>query len=67
MSRRYDKVTIRVDYTEDFAPVAAGKWAGGLNISWQFLPIDTREERLATLLRWWNEDNTPAYTNLDIG
>ncbi len=67
MSRRYDKVSIRLDYTEDFAPVAAGQWAGGLNLSWQFLPIDTREERLAILLKWWREDHPlPEYANLDI-
>lgn len=56
-----------MDYTEDFAPVANGTWGGGLNLSWQFLPIDKREERIATLLRWWHEDNTPTEVNLDIG
>jgi len=67
VSRRYDRVSIRMDYSEDFAPVANGTWGGGLNLSWQFLPIDKREDRLAVLLRWWTEDNTPAEANLDIG
>lgn len=67
MSRRYDRIAIRMDYSEDFAPVASGTWGGGLNLSWQFIPIDKREERLQTLIRWWHEDNTPASVNLDIG
>lgn len=67
MSRRYDKIVVRMEYTEDFSSAAPGMWAGGKHLSWQFLPLDTREERIATLLRWWHEDNTPAYTNLDIG
>lgn len=67
MGLRYDKVSLRLDYTDDFSAAAPGMWAGGKHLSWQFLPIDKREERLITLLRWWNEDNTPESVNLDIG
>lgn len=65
MSRRYDLVQIRIPYSEDFAGTP-GHWADRA-LSWQFLPIDTRAERLKVLLRWWAEDNTPAEANLDIG
>ena len=63
MSVRYDRVSIRMDYSEDFGPANPRN----ANVSWQFLPIDKRQERLATLLRWWHEDNTPASVDLDIG
>lgn len=60
--RRFDRVSVRLDYTEGFAPVQNGTHAGALHYSWQFLPVDTREERLAVLLKWWAEDHQEGPT-----
>lgn len=62
MSVRYDRIAIRMEYTDDFGSLPSSKSA----VTWQFLPIDKREARLAILLKWWHEDNTPAEANLDI-
>lgn len=66
MSRRYDRVTIHAEYQEDFSSPTPGM-QGKRAITWAFLPIDKKAERLAILWRWWAEDNTPESVNLDIG
>lgn len=55
MSIRYDKVTIHMEYSEDFSAPAPGM-QGRRNVTWAFLPIDKKAERIATLIRWNAED-----------
>jgi hypothetical protein len=55
MSLRYDRVTISMEYSADFSAPAPGM-QGRRNVTWAFLPIDKKAERLATLLRWNAED-----------
>ena len=67
MSRRYDRVTIHAEYTEDFSAPAPGM-QGKRALTWAFLPIDKREERINTLLRWYEEDHPlPQSIMVDIG
>lgn len=67
MSRRYDRIAISMEYSEDFSSPAPGM-QGRRNVTWAFLPIAEKEERLRTLYRWYEEDNPlPQSITVDIG
>jgi len=57
LSVRYDRVTIRMEYTEDFSSPAPGR-PGADHITWAFVVTPDKLDRIRTLVAW-NHEDTP--------